>query len=172
MEGLTQQYVISGREDVTSLGYFNTGVTFYLFSADTTELADKLAEGLRAATLKECRSKIGGSTSWLTYPDFKAFSMRYSTAFPEMKAPNGQILKARDMTFIQDIVFSKDRKMVFVMKFETPSEQFNDCLDTFKIIKTSGYYAIDNDIDNDASIAATPTSSQKEAGPGLIFTEL
>jgi hypothetical protein len=47
MEGLTSNTVISGKQDVKSLGYFDSGVSMYYFMADTAELKDKLAESLR-----------------------------------------------------------------------------------------------------------------------------
>ena len=47
MEGLTSNTVISGKQDVKSLGYLDSGVSMYYFMADTAELKDKLAESLR-----------------------------------------------------------------------------------------------------------------------------
>ncbi len=57
-------------------------------------------------------------------------------------------------SFLQDIVVPSNRNIVFAMKFEAPTDLFKENEETFKSIKTSGYYAID-----------------KEEG-GMIFMEL
>ena len=58
MEGLSSCKVISGKEDINSLGYFNTGVSFNLFQSDISELAEKLGDGLRDTALG--RPPVGG----------------------------------------------------------------------------------------------------------------
>jgi hypothetical protein len=142
--GIKTKNVISGIEDAGVRGFFDTGVTFTLVSVNEDEmLAENVAEGLRHTTLAEMSEKLGGSTEWLPYGEgADILSLSYSTKVPEIKLPTGVIAPAKTMIYIQDLFFEKESGLIFRMKFESPEEDFDEAKDVFESVKTSGYFAL------------------------------
>lgn len=160
---LSVKSVLSSREDIQKLGYFNTGVTFTLFQPiDRGQgeeekrkkihkaICSAVAEGLHENTLKEVHENLGGSTEWIEYGEqLQMSSLRYTSEVPEIAFASGGVAPAENMLFIQDLAWEKERNFVFVMKFETPKKNFFSVHENsisseeeiFKTIKTSGYFA-------------------------------
>lgn len=145
------RFVISSVEDPLAQGFFNSGVTLTLFEPKDSKQVEFIGESLRQNTLKEMSASMGGSTNWQHYgPDMSICSLRYAAKMPEIKF-GSRTAKNEEMVFIQDITLERRRGLVFLMKFETPKSLFSkEMEETFRQIKTGGYFVVDQDLEDES----------------------
>jgi hypothetical protein len=163
--------LFSSKENPLQRGYFNTGATFTLFDNPDYRQLEFIADSIRQTTIKEIGTKIGGSTDWLKYGDnMLVCSLRYSAKLPEMKIANSsEVAKAEEMLFIQDLVLDKSKKVVFLMKFETPKTNFTKEMEsTFEVMKTSSYFVINTQSNGDVK----HENDDDEKQNGFVFLQL
>jgi hypothetical protein len=67
---------------------------------------------------------------------------------PEVSFHTSATAIAEEMIYVQDIAWDKKRGVIFIMKFESPRKLFIEFEKSFEIIKTSGYYAINENHEN------------------------
>jgi hypothetical protein len=156
------KFLLSSEENPIQQGYFNTGVTFTLFTNSDPHQLEFIGESIRQNTIREIGAKLGGSTEWIKYGDSTTIcSLRYSFKAPEMRFGDRKA-SSEEMLFVQDLVVEKKRGFVFLMKFETPKAKFSAPMEeTFRNIKTSGFYVVDRSEQADSSDEN-----------GLVFLEL
>jgi hypothetical protein len=139
------QNVISGVEDAKSLGYFQTGITFSLIQVNDARIIENIAEGLRSQLTKEIVHKFGGSTNWVENgPSTKICSIRYASSSPSSRFRPDVMPPSGEMIFIQDIILDIQSKFVFRIKIESPNFLFREHERVFELIKTSGYYVVND----------------------------
>lgn len=150
--GIKARNVVCAKEDVVDIagqGFFDTGVTFTIMTASDKDVLGQLAEALKRTTEKEIQKKIGGSTDWMQYCETAQIcSLRYTSHSPDVQFHTGAIAPAKTMIYVQDLFFEKEHGLIFRMKYESPEEQFDDAKNLFEGIKTSSYFALDNDGEN------------------------
>ncbi len=180
--GIPTKFVISSIEDAAKKGMYNTGVNLTTFdlSKGNRTVAVPIAESVRANTMKQIQQPMGGSIDWRNYGEnLQICSLRYGAKVPKMIAANPgdsegirlTEMETKEMVFIQDIVCEKERGIVFVMLFETPKETYEDkgieIEETFRIIKTSSYFAFRSEHEK-----SSKGIEREEGDDGFLFLQL